>query len=95
MWGSEAERLTIVHFKVRQTVEERLYEKLHKKLRVFEESVGDLEPILGDAIQQLTASELLSSELTAEEEEAVIERTCMAIENNRRLAANLESEGKA
>lgn len=92
--GQQAERLTIVHFKVRQTVEERLYEKLHKKLGVFKESIGDLEPILGEAIQRLTI-ELLSSELTAEEEETVIERTCMAIEHNRRLAANLESEGES
>jgi SNF2 family DNA or RNA helicase len=92
--GQRAERLTIVHFKVRQTVEERLYERLHRKLRVFEESIGDLEPILGEAIQRLTI-ELLSSELSPEEEEVMIDRTCMAIENNRRLAANLEAEGES
>jgi superfamily II DNA or RNA helicase len=91
--GQQADILTIVHFKVRQTVEERLYEKLHKKLRVFEESIGDLEPILGDAIQQL-AIELFRSELSPAQEEVVIEHTCRAIENNRRLAANLEAEGE-
>ena len=92
--GQKAERLTIVHFKVKDTVEERLYEKLHKKLRVFEESVGDIEPILGDSIQRLTL-ELLGKDLTPEEEAEVIERTCLAIENNRRLVANLESEGES
>ena len=33
--GQKAERLIIVHFKVKGTVEERLYDRLHKKLRVF------------------------------------------------------------
>lgn len=92
--GQKAERLSIVHFKVKGTVEERLYEKLHRKLRVFEESIGDIEPILGESIQRLTL-ELLSKDLTPEEEVKVIERTCLAIENNRRLVANLESEGES
>jgi SNF2 family DNA or RNA helicase len=92
--GQKAERLIIVHFKVKGTVEERLYDRLHKKLRVFEESIGDIEPILGESIERLTM-ELLSKELTPAEEEEVIDRTCLAIENNRRLIANLESEGES
>lgn len=92
--GQKAERLTIVHFKVKDTVEERLYDKLHSKLRVFEESIGDLEPVLGEEIQHLTL-ELLSRELSPEEEELVIERTRMAIENKRRLVADLETEGQS
>lgn len=92
--GQKAEKLIIVHFKVKGTVEERLYERLHKKLRVFEESIGDIEPILGETIERLTM-ELLSKDLTPEEEAEVIDRTCLAIENNRRLIANLESEGES
>ncbi len=92
--GQKADKLTIVHFKVKGTVEERLYEKLYKKLRVFEESIGDIEPILGETIERLTM-ELLSKDLSPEEEERVIDLTCLAIENNRRLVANLESEGES
>jgi len=91
--GQKAERLTIVHFKVKDTVEERLYDKLHSKLRVFEESIGELEPVLGEEIQHLTI-ELLSRDLSPEEEERVIERTRMAIENKRRLVKDLESQGE-
>jgi superfamily II DNA or RNA helicase len=91
--GQRAERLSIVHFKVKDTVEERLYDKLHSKLRVFEESIGELEPVLGEEIQHLTL-ELLSRDLSPEEEETVIERTRMAIENKRRLVADLEAEGE-
>lgn len=89
--GQRADRLVIVHFKVKDTVEERLYERLHSKLRVFEESIGELEPVLGEEIQRLTL-ELLSQDLTPPEEERVIERTRLAIENKRRLIAGLEAE---
>lgn len=89
--GQKAERLTIVHFKVRDTIEERLYEKLHSKLRVFEGSIGDLEPVLGPEIQRLTR-ELLRSHLTPEEEERLIEQSRLAIENRRRWLATLEAE---
>ena len=92
--GQKAERLVIVHFKVKGTVEERLYNKLHSKLRVFEESIGDLEPILGEEIQRLTV-ELLSKELSPEEEEMVIERTRIAIEKKKLLVADLETEGES
>jgi len=92
--GQKAEKLTIVHFKVKDTVEERLYDKLHKKLKVFEESIGDIEPILGEAVQRLTL-ELLCKELTPEQEAKLIERTCRAIENNRRLTATLEAESES
>lgn len=89
--GQKAEKLTIVHFKVRGTIEERIYDKLHSKLRVFEESIGELEPILGTEIQHLTM-ELLSRELTPDEEEKVIEQTLLAIETKRRMVAKLEVE---
>lgn len=52
--GQKHDRLSIVHFKVRGTIEERLYERLHQKLGIFENSLGDLEAILGEEMQQLT-----------------------------------------
>ena len=90
--GQTAKRLTIVHFKVADTVEERLYTRLHEKLKVFENSIGDLETILGAEIQRLTL-ELLSNDLTPEEEEKRIEDTRSAIERRRLQTERLEAEG--
>ncbi len=38
--GQQAKRLVIVNFKVKDTIEERLYERLHSKLMVFANSLG-------------------------------------------------------
>lgn len=92
--GQTAKVLSIVNFKVRNTVEERLYDRLHQKLLLFSTSLGDLEAIIGDEIQKLTV-ELLSQELTPEEEIARMERTERAIENQLLEIQKLEESGDA
>jgi hypothetical protein len=52
--GQKADKLAIVHFKLIGTIEERLYERLHQRLELFKNSVGDLEAVLGEEIQRLT-----------------------------------------
>lgn len=46
--GQEAERIVIINFVQADSVEERVYELLRDKIRVFQESIGDLEAILSD-----------------------------------------------
>lgn len=92
--GQTAKRLSIVHFKIKETIEERLYERLHKKLGVFKDSIGDIESILGEEVQRLTM-QLLSRDLTPQEEEELIQNTRLAIENKRLLAERLEAEGES
>ena len=92
--GQKADRLSIVHFKVLGTIEERLYERLHQKLGIFENSIGDLEAILGEQMQQLTL-DLFGAKLTAREEEERIELTRLALENKLRLMQQLEQEGES
>ena len=45
--GQQAKRISIVNFKVRGTIEERLYDRLHSKLERFANSLGDLEAVIG------------------------------------------------
>ncbi|MFU8772745.1 MAG: DEAD/DEAH box helicase [Anaerolineales bacterium] len=92
--GQKAQVLSIVNFKVRNTVEERLYDRLHEKLLIFSTSLGDLETIIGDEIQKLTV-ELLSQDLTPEEEIKRMERTERAIENQLLEIQKLEDSGDA
>jgi len=88
-----ADRISIVNFKVRNTIEERLYERLHEKLMIFANSLGDLEALIGREVQSLTV-DLLSRELSEEEECLRIERTERVIAERALQVQNLEDSGE-
>jgi superfamily II DNA or RNA helicase len=90
--GQNSEVLTIVHFKAAGTIEERLYDKLHKKLGIFENSLGDLEAVLGEETERL-GRELLSRQLSEEEESRMIDQTELAIESRLKQMEQLEQSG--
>jgi SNF2 family DNA or RNA helicase len=90
--NQKADTLLIVNFKVKGTVEERLYDRLHAKLLVFANSLGDLESVIGEEVQSLTL-ELLSQNLTPEEEEARMDLAENVIASRVRLIAELEESG--
>jgi len=90
--GQTAKRLSIVNFKVKDTIEERLYNRLHAKLERFANSLGDLEAIIGREVQQLTVA-LLSRELTPEEEAELIDQSERAIEQQLLQIQALEESG--
>lgn len=92
--GQTAKKLAIVNFQVRNTIEERLYERLHSKLTLFANTLGDLEPVIGREVQQLTI-DLLSRDLTPEEEKIRIEQTEAVLENKLLEIQRLEQSGDA
>lgn len=92
--GQQAKRLSIVNFKVRGTIEERLYDRLHSKLERFANSLGDLEAVIGNEVQRLTV-ELLSKELTPKEEVRLMEQSERVIEERLLQIRALEESGDA
>jgi superfamily II DNA or RNA helicase len=92
--GQRAQRLSIINFKVKNTIEERLYDRLHSKLERFANSLGDLEAIIGKEVQQLTVG-LLSKELTPEEEARLIDQSEQVIELRLIQIQALEESGDA
>lgn len=66
--GQLSPTIRIYNFWIKGTIEERILRVLYDRIRIFEESVGDLEGILGEIISRLEG-ELLSGDLTPEEEE--------------------------
>lgn len=92
--GQQAPRLIIVNFKVRWTIEERLYDRLHSKLERFANSLGDLEAVIGKEVQNLTV-ELFSKELTPDEEEKLMEQAERVIEGRLVQIQALEESGDA
>jgi superfamily II DNA or RNA helicase len=89
--GQKSDKVTIINLSASGTIEARILERLYRRIGIFEHSIGDLEPILGDMVQKLTL-DLLSSDLTPEQEEARIEQTRRALEEKRKQEAELEDK---
>lgn len=76
------------------SIDERIILRLHNRLGIFEQALGNLEAILGNEIQKLT-SDLLSQRLDKDQEEACIKATEMAIAHNQQLSEQLEEQATA
>ncbi|QQE67683.1 hypothetical protein GFS31_43960 (plasmid) [Leptolyngbya sp. BL0902] len=89
--GQKAERISIVNFSLEDTVEERILERLYEHIQVFQESIGDLENILGAMTEKLLI-ELFDVNLTPQEKEQRATETVMALLKERTLRNELETE---
>lgn len=92
--GQMANKLSIVHFKIRDTIEERLYDRLHEKLARFANSLGDLQAVIGKEVQSLTV-DLLCKDLTPEEESMRMAQAERVIEERLLQIQALEEGGDA
>jgi hypothetical protein len=92
--GQKADRLVIANFKVKDTVEERLHDRLHSKLLMFANTLGDLEMVIGEEVQKLTI-DLLSRNLTPAEEQARIEDAERVLHDRILQLQNLEESGES
>jgi ATP-dependent helicase HepA len=82
--------VTVINFAVRGTIEERVLAVLSNRIRVFEETIGGLDPILGNVEQDLKAV-FLASESEARRalellDRQLASRVFAARETERRLA---------
>lgn len=57
--GQKFEKLHIFNLCIRGSIEDRIYNRLYTKLNIFEQSIGELEPILGNLEEKLNISELI------------------------------------
>lgn len=92
--GQEAKKLVVVNFKVTDTIEERLFDRLHSKLSLFANSLGDLEEVIGHEVQRLTV-QLLGQQLTPDEERRLVDQTSQVIEQRLLQIQALEESGDA
>jgi superfamily II DNA or RNA helicase len=78
--GQQAQRLVIVNLVIENSVEEYVLQRLFDKIRIFKDSIGELDEILGEEIEKLTTS-ALRGELSREEIERVVEQSGNALAN--------------
>jgi SNF2 family DNA or RNA helicase len=87
--GQKAQVIHIWNLFYQETIDERIFGRLLTRLKVFEQALGEPEPIIGETIKQLE-SKLLTNRLTPEQEDAEIQRAAQALENVRHRQAELE-----
>jgi superfamily II DNA helicase RecQ len=69
--GQTAEKLLIFNLCIEGTVEDRILNRLYSKLNIFENSIGELEPILGDIQTTFDVREVI--DMTDEELQRVLD----------------------
>ncbi|MGB3137830.1 MAG: SNF2-related protein [Nodosilinea sp.] len=89
--GQKSDRISIVNFSLVDTVEEKILERLYERINIFQESIGDLEGILGEMTEQLLV-QLFDANLTPEEQEQRAQETTMALLKEQTLQDELETE---
>lgn len=58
--GQKFDKLHIFNLCISGSIEDRILNRLYSKLNIFENSVGELEPILGELERQLNIAELIN-----------------------------------
>lgn len=97
--GQESPKIHVYNLVINNTVEEVIYNRLLKKIKVFEESLGDLEAILldeetlGQKISTLE-SNIYTQDLTDVQIEEMIKQTAQAIAQEKKDLENIEEELK-
>jgi hypothetical protein len=76
--GQESPIIYILNFVVEHSVEEKILGRLLNRIRIFEESIGELDEIIGGQIEEL-AKKTLRGELVEEDLERVLRQTEDAI----------------
>ncbi|MBW2065690.1 MAG: DEAD/DEAH box helicase [Deltaproteobacteria bacterium] len=89
--GQKSPKILVWNILAKDTIDEKIYSRLYARLEIFERALGGLEAVLGDEIRKLTM-DLLSSRLTAEQEDSRIEQTAQALVNIRKEEERLEEE---
>ncbi|MBW4604252.1 MAG: DEAD/DEAH box helicase [Calothrix sp. FI2-JRJ7] len=91
-YGQKSEKVLIYNFVTPDTVEERIFFRCFERLGIFQDTIGDLEEVLGNTVQDLTRI-ALDPNLTPQQAE---QKAQQKADNVLRLAEEqrrLESEG--
>lgn len=89
--GQTSDRIHIINLVLQETVEDRILNRLYDRIGVFRRTIGDLESILGSAVQDLVV-DLYRDNLDEAGREARAEQTISALAERARSLGELEEE---
>jgi superfamily II DNA or RNA helicase len=72
-FGQPADKIIIANLFIKKTVDEEIYDRLYRRIRLIEDGVGSLEPILGKELLDLQEA-IVSGALTTEQKEEIQKR---------------------
>jgi SNF2 family DNA or RNA helicase len=75
--GQKFDKLHIFNLCIQGSIEDRIYSRLYEKLNIFESTIGELEPILGNLEKQINIPELIN--LSQKEIDEVLQLKELAI----------------
>lgn len=73
----------VVNFSIPNTIDTEIFLRLYRRIGIFEESVGELEPILGERIRALNR-ELATTGLSIGEQQLLADSIALAVEAEKR-----------
>jgi ERCC4-related helicase/transcriptional regulator with XRE-family HTH domain len=92
--GQKANRIIIGHFAVTGTVDDQILERLYERINVFRESIGELDEIFGERVQEIVL-EYFRENLSPEDVERRIEENLLAAETYKLETERLDREAPA
>ena len=81
-FGQKSDKIIIVNLFITGTVDEEIYERLYKRIRLVEDGIGALEPIMGKQISEFQQA-LLTGTLSKDEQDEYQGRIESAIEHSK------------
>ena len=92
-FGQREPQVVVASFFAEETIDTRILERLYDRIGVFEQSIGELEPILGPEIAELQA-DALTRGLTPEQQERRAHEATLRIEQRKQDMEQFESTGR-
>ena len=89
-FGQTEEKILVLNFHTPGTIESDIIERVHHRIGVFQDSIGELEPILHSRMGDLRRA-MFDFSLTDEERQRRIEETLAAIEGQRLAIDDVEA----
>jgi superfamily II DNA/RNA helicase len=86
--GQQAEVINIYNLILANTIEEQIHERLYQRIRLFEETLGDLEEILGDKEGmgdhlERSIQKLYSTKMSSDDRKRLLDEIGLAIEHKK------------
>jgi len=86
--GQKETKIFIHNLFIKNTIEERIINILCDRIKIFEHSIGELEPIIGEIISRLN-SIIFSKKLSHEEEEKKLQELDLVVKRRTKEAEKI------
>jgi len=92
-FGQKADKIIISNLFIKETVDEEIYDRLYKRIRLIEDGVGSLETILGKELSDLQTA-IITGTLSEEQKEEMQKRIEKRVASAKAEAEDFEKKRK-